>query len=185
MGGWKAHVAFNSVTAPVVAVGLWSMTGLAPLSDLVALRAVVLGTCAYVLQPVYFTEDSDQRSEMDNRWGCLGVVFSPLKWIAHRDWKSHDIVSGGVIRLLVGWTTAYGLTVLTVALVNDVLLYLGLWPGEPFFGMELLRAPWLVFGVLFVLPFTHPAAWELLLPAIVFGGLAHKIVDKFYDAASR
>lgn len=86
------HDLIGIVTAPIVAVGAYSLT--LGSSDTPGLCAIAAGG-AHIAATIWLSPDLDTNSAIARRWGPLGVLWLPYKWfVPHRSWLSHSGISG-------------------------------------------------------------------------------------------
>lgn len=91
------HDTLGLVTAPIVGVAVTL------LSATTATNPEVYGlACAvtHLAATIWLSPDLDTNSAIAKRWGPLGAIWLPYKWlIPHRSWLSHSGISGA-LRLL-------------------------------------------------------------------------------------
>ncbi len=160
MPNGKTHDMLTVVTGVIGIPVVW---GLLPDHNL----AATLTWCgAHIVSGIAFSPDLDLASTPYKRWGPLRIIWYPYRQlIGHRDWVSHSLVFGPLIRL--------GYFLLMSALLIWLFLT-GLSQLIPISGARWSGAFWRSVGDLWT---DHRATVVIFLIGFITGGAVHSIAD--------
>ncbi|GEM_PF-821747 len=98
MPNYNAHRTFNYAVFIAITVLLYILSG-STLSAINLKHFLALGA-GYYIGTDFITPDLDIKSKVIKRWGMLKVIWLPYMWLFKHGQSSHNIVYGGVVRIL-------------------------------------------------------------------------------------
>lgn len=95
MPGYNTHRLFNYVVFIIIAGFLYNI-----IFSLFELKQFITLCAGFYVGTDFITPDLDINSRAIKRWGRLKVLWYPYMWLFRHGQSSHNIVFGGVVRLL-------------------------------------------------------------------------------------
>lgn len=176
MPSGKAHRKLGCVTAPIIVLAGWTLSGFSfEANDWLSIATVVAG---FVTSPAVLSPDMDLvHSDPSDAWG----VGEPLWWgyqlFIHkrggRNPLSHWPPMSSLIRLFYLWFALLSIAVAVALVVNLVALGLS---GQILVTWEMMRVALLYWYTIFSLPHLWRFLWGVCL-----GDLVHVVADITYS----